>query len=103
MDFIVKMKFGSHLYGTATAQSDVDLKGVFLPTREVLERQLEFRRLQESLTRMAEADRRLIDTGQFTPLSFPIMVNRLRTRISSGKLADRVRRMQLALEKKANR
>lgn len=31
---IVKMKFGSHLYGTATAHSDVDYKGVFLPTRE---------------------------------------------------------------------
>ncbi|MDH3975237.1 MAG: nucleotidyltransferase domain-containing protein [Deltaproteobacteria bacterium] len=31
---IVKMKFGSHLYGTATSHSDVDYKGIFLPTRE---------------------------------------------------------------------
>jgi hypothetical protein len=37
MDLIVKMKFGSHLYGTDTEASDVDYKGVFLPTRrEVL-------------------------------------------------------------------
>lgn len=34
MDLIVKMKFGSHLYGTATEESDVDYKGVFLPSKE---------------------------------------------------------------------
>ncbi len=72
-------------------------------SREVLEQQLELRRLSESLRRMASATLHIIDTGQFTPLAFPIMVNRLRTRISSEKLADRVRRMQLSLEKKANR
>jgi hypothetical protein len=33
MDLIVKMKFGSHLYGTDTEASDVDYKGVFLPAR----------------------------------------------------------------------
>jgi hypothetical protein len=31
MDLIVKMRFGSHLYGTATHESDLDLKGVYLP------------------------------------------------------------------------
>jgi len=34
MDLIVKIKFGAHLYGTATADSDVDFRGVFLPSRE---------------------------------------------------------------------
>lgn len=34
MDIIVKMKFGSHLYGTATENSDIDYKGVYLPSRE---------------------------------------------------------------------
>lgn len=34
MDIIVKMKFGSHLYGTATTNSDIDYKGVYLPTKE---------------------------------------------------------------------
>ncbi|MFA5753336.1 MAG: nucleotidyltransferase domain-containing protein, partial [Bacteroidales bacterium] len=29
---IVKMKFGSVLYGTNTPESDTDIKGVFLPT-----------------------------------------------------------------------
>jgi hypothetical protein len=31
---IVKMIFGSHLYGCATATSDKDFKGIFLPTKE---------------------------------------------------------------------
>ncbi len=34
MNTIVKMKFGSHLYGTSTPQSDTDYKGVALPTWE---------------------------------------------------------------------
>lgn len=34
MKIIVKMKFGAHLYGTATIKSDVDYKGVFLPAKE---------------------------------------------------------------------
>ncbi len=33
MDIIVKMKFGAHLYGTDTKDSDMDYKGVFLPSR----------------------------------------------------------------------
>jgi len=37
LDLIVKMKFGSHLYGTTDEYSDTDYKGVFLvPKKEVL-------------------------------------------------------------------
>ena len=36
MNTIVKMKFGSHLYGTATPESDLDYKGVFMPDLEEL-------------------------------------------------------------------
>ena len=71
-------------------------------SREILERQLEFHRLEQSLARMADADLHLIATEQITPLAFPIMVNRLRTRVSSEKLADRVKRMLVQLEKKAD-
>ena len=34
MNTIVKMIFGSHLYGTSTPESDLDYKGVFMPSRE---------------------------------------------------------------------
>jgi hypothetical protein len=34
MRIVAKMKFGAHLYGTATPDSDVDYKGVFLPAKK---------------------------------------------------------------------
>jgi len=34
MELIVEMRFGSHLYGTDTPLSDIDLKGVFVPPAE---------------------------------------------------------------------
>lgn len=37
MKLIVQIKFGSHLYGTSTPQSDLDIKGVYLPdARDIL-------------------------------------------------------------------
>jgi predicted nucleotidyltransferase len=34
---VVEIKFGSHLYGTATPESDLDIKGIYLPSaRDVL-------------------------------------------------------------------
>jgi ATP-dependent Lhr-like helicase len=71
--------------------------------REVLERQLEFQRLFSALNRMARARLCRIDTERVTPLAFPIMVDRLRARVSSEKLAERVKRMQAHLEKAADR
>jgi hypothetical protein len=34
MNIIFETKFGSHLYGTATPNSDIDFKGIILPTKE---------------------------------------------------------------------
>ena len=34
MKLIVKMNFGSHLYGTDTENSDKDYKGIFMPTKK---------------------------------------------------------------------
>jgi hypothetical protein len=50
---IVKMKFGAHLYGTATSESDIDYKGVFLPSRE----QVLLGRIPRSYTYTSGTDR----------------------------------------------
>ena len=69
--------------------------------REVLERQLERSRLARTLERL-ERSRVVITTPKRTPpLAFPLLVDRARDRVSSETLADRIRRMQLVLERAA--
>jgi len=68
---------------------------------EVLERQLEQSRLAAALRRMAAARIVVADTVRPTPFAFPLLVDRLRASLSSEKLVDRVRKMQLALERDA--
>jgi ATP-dependent Lhr-like helicase len=69
--------------------------------REVLERQLEFSRLAEGLRRMAATPVLLRQTHKPSPFAFPIMVGRFREKLTSEKLADRVKRMQLEFDKAA--
>jgi ATP-dependent Lhr-like helicase len=63
--------------------------------REVLERNLERSRLGTTLERLSRSQVRLLDLKRPSPLSFPILVDRNRHRLSSEKLADRIRRMSL--------
>ena len=67
--------------------------------REVLERELEFSRLAAAVRRLSTAPVVLRRTEKPTPFAFPLMVARLREKLSSEKLADRVRRMQLEFDR----
>ena len=69
--------------------------------REVLERQLEQSRMGRTLERLSSARIRILDIDRPSPLSFPLLVDRTRNRVSSEKLADRVRRMTQQLERAA--
>jgi ATP-dependent Lhr-like helicase len=69
--------------------------------REVLERQLERTRLGRTLQRLSESRVVVTAPKRTPPLAFPLLVDRTRERLSSEKLADRVRRMQRALERAA--
>lgn len=69
--------------------------------REVLERQLERSRLGTTLQRLARATVVLTEPRRFSPLSFPLLVDRTRSKVSSEKLSDRIKRMQLMLERAA--
>ncbi|MEO6529259.1 MAG: ligase-associated DNA damage response DEXH box helicase [Gemmatimonadaceae bacterium] len=69
--------------------------------REVLERQLESSRLGAALQRLSRARIVVTNPKRFTPLSFPLLVDRTRNKVSSEKLADRIKRMQVALERAA--
>ena len=69
--------------------------------REVLERQLERSRLGATLQRLSAARVVVTAPKRFTPLAFPLLVDRTRNKVSSEKLGDRIKRMQLALERAA--
>jgi len=68
--------------------------------REVLERQLEASRIGRVLTRLSQSAVRVIDVERPTPLAFPLLVDRTREKLSTEKLADRVRRMTAQMEKR---
>lgn len=71
--------------------------------REVLEQQLESGRIGRTLARLEASRVTLLEIERPTPLGFPLLVDRLREKLSSEKLADRVRKMQARLEKEADR
>ncbi|MDX1672147.1 MAG: ligase-associated DNA damage response DEXH box helicase [Balneolaceae bacterium] len=68
---------------------------------EVLAYQLDEVRLRKALNKIQSQKITLNHTRKFTPFAFPIMVDRLRERLSSEKLIDRIQRMQVQLEKEA--
>jgi len=61
--------------------------------------QLELPRLHAVLQRIAHQRIVLKDPGKFTPFAFPIIVDRLREKLSSEQLEDRIKKMTERLEK----
>lgn len=70
---------------------------------EVLERQLEHSRLVRTLQQMQQMHLVRRQPQRFTPLAFPLIVARLREKLSSEKLSDRIARMTMQLESAADR
>lgn len=66
---------------------------------EVMFFQLDEIRLRKALMKIQNQEIVLNHTERFTPYAFPIMVDRLREKLSSEKLLDRIKKMQLQLEK----
>ena len=69
--------------------------------REVLERQLERSRLGRTLQRLSTSSVVIKGPKRFSPFSFPLLVDWTRNKVSSEKLSDRIKRMQLVLERAA--
>lgn len=67
--------------------------------QEVFDQQMEELRLRNMLERIQKGKIQLRFPEKLTPFSFPIKVDSMREQISSEKLEDRVRKMQLQLEK----
>jgi ATP-dependent Lhr-like helicase len=70
--------------------------------REVLETELELDRLRASLRAMRGRELCQVAIARPTPFAFPLMVERLRERLSTEKLSDRIGRMIDELERAAD-
>lgn len=70
--------------------------------QEVLEKHLEHQRLVKTLIRLQEQALLTKQPQRLTPLCFPLLVDRMRARLSSETLANRIERMLKSLEKAAN-
>lgn len=66
---------------------------------EAFEYEVEEQRLRECLRRIRQQRILVQDCKRVSPLAFPIMVDRLREKLSSEKLEDRIGRLILAMEK----
>lgn len=69
--------------------------------REVVDHQIDGDRLHHAMQLLNGRNVILTRPPRFTPFCFPIMVDRLRERLSSERLIDRVMKMQVQLEKAA--
>jgi ATP-dependent Lhr-like helicase len=70
--------------------------------REVLEDELDVRRIQETLQKMSAQSLQVQMLNRATPFAFPLMVERLRERLSNETLSARIDRMVAQLEKAAD-
>ncbi len=66
---------------------------------EAFDVQMELPRMREALERIQAQRKVLKDPGKFTPFAFPIVVDRLREKLTSEQLEDRIRKMTERLER----
>jgi ATP-dependent Lhr-like helicase len=85
----------------ALQQYDPDNRLLRQAYDEVSRDQMELQRLRAALERMGKSKWVVRHLTRWTPFSFPLYVERIRDRISSESLADRVRKVQSQLERAA--
>lgn len=67
---IVKIRFGSHLYGTSTFKSDTDIKTVYLPMKEDILLQRVNQTITSSTNKQGKNNSSDIDIESYTPYKF---------------------------------
>ncbi|HYE02154.1 MAG TPA: DEAD/DEAH box helicase [Phycisphaerales bacterium] len=98
------LQASSELFFDVFTQFDPENMLLDQARREVLQEQLEVRRMVRALERIAGWKIVIFDPPQISPLAFPVFADRLReNHVSTEKWADRVAKMVLRLEAEADR
>ena len=66
---------------------------------EILAQEFDFERMERCLQRLAEGEVVIRRTERFTPFAFPLVVERLREKVSTEQLSERVRRLVEEMER----
>jgi ATP-dependent Lhr-like helicase len=96
-----QLQVSSGLFFDVLRRYDPDNLLLAQATREVLERQLESSRMAATLERLVASRVVITEPKRPSPFGFALLVDRARDRVSSESFAERVRRMQLVLERAA--
>jgi ATP-dependent Lhr-like helicase len=97
------LQASSNLFYDVFAQFEPDSLLLLQSRREALEKQLEWKRLMSTMLRIESLECIIERPKKPTPLAFPLLVERMRERLSSETLAERVMKMQQQLELDASR
>ncbi|XZE44713.1 ligase-associated DNA damage response DEXH box helicase [Pirellulaceae bacterium SH467] len=92
------LQASSNMFFDAFVQYDPSSRLLQQARDEVMRSQLEIERIRKTLSRLELADWRWQLLQRPTPLSFPLIVEQLRQRMSSESLESRVRKLQQQLE-----
>lgn len=93
-----QLQASSGLFYDVFAKYDPDNRLLDQARREVVERQLEVRRLRSALEEAQTMRLILIRTEQLTPLAFPLWAMWVQAQVSTEQWSDRVKRMVKQLE-----
>ncbi|MCE2678852.1 MAG: ligase-associated DNA damage response DEXH box helicase [Burkholderiales bacterium] len=96
-----QLQASSGLFFEVFKQYDTDNLLLSQANTEAMEQELEMHRLAQCLQALQSRQRVYLTPPKPTPFAFPLMIERLRERISTEKLSDRVQRMVADLEKAA--
>jgi ATP-dependent Lhr-like helicase len=96
-----QLQASSSLYWEVFRKYDPANRLLHQAQAELLSQELEIGRLRQSLARMATQTLVLKPLVRPTPFAFPLMVERLREKLSNEQVADRIARMLAQLEKAA--
>jgi ATP-dependent Lhr-like helicase len=96
-----QLQASSSLFYEVFRKYDPDNRLLAQAQSELLADELDIARLQHSLARMQAQQLVIKPLARPTPFSFPLMVERLREKLSNESMADRIARMVQQLEKDA--
>lgn len=96
-----QLQASSNLFFEVFRTHDQENLLLYQAEREVLERELELSRLARTLAKLRGRQLVWVELQRPTPLAFPLLVERLREKFSTEKLADRIGKMLRELEAQA--